>query len=74
MATNLNNTHHIATPCYHFQQLETTEEPDELKGKNAKLTALLGPTRMPTRSGLLKDVLIKRPTIFLFIQPELVIR
>jgi translation initiation factor 3 subunit A len=32
-----------------------TEEPDELKGKNAKLTALLGLTRMPTRSGLLKD-------------------
>jgi translation initiation factor 3 subunit A len=31
------------------------EEPDELKGKNARLTALLGLTRMPTRSGLLKD-------------------
>lgn len=30
-------------------------EPDELKGKNARLTALLGLTRMPTRSGLLKD-------------------
>ncbi len=28
---------------------------DELKGKNARLTALLGLTRMPTRSGLLKD-------------------
>ncbi|KAF4622265.1 hypothetical protein D9613_009488 [Agrocybe pediades] len=34
-----------------------TEEPDELKGKNARLTALLGLTRMPTRSGLLKDAL-----------------
>jgi translation initiation factor 3 subunit A len=32
-----------------------TEEPDELKGKNARLTALLGLSRMPTRSGLLKD-------------------
>ena len=32
-----------------------TEEPDELKGKNARLTALLGLTRMPSRSGLLKD-------------------
>lgn len=32
-----------------------TEEPDELKGKNARLTALLGLTRTPTRSGLLKD-------------------
>jgi len=28
---------------------------DELKGKNARLTALLGLTQMPTRSGLLKD-------------------
>ncbi|KDR71655.1 hypothetical protein GALMADRAFT_254030 [Galerina marginata CBS 339.88] len=34
-----------------------TEEADELKGKNARLTALLGLTRMPTRSGLLKDAL-----------------
>lgn len=34
-----------------------TEEPDELKGKNARLTALLGLTRMPSRSGLLKDAL-----------------
>ena len=34
-----------------------TEEPDELKGKNARLTALLGLSRMPTRSGLLKDAL-----------------
>ena len=32
-----------------------TEDPDELKGKNARLTALLGLTRMPTRSGLLRD-------------------
>jgi len=31
------------------------ERLDELKGKNARLTALLGLTRMPTRSGLLKD-------------------
>ncbi|XP_006456443.1 hypothetical protein AGABI2DRAFT_78098 [Agaricus bisporus var. bisporus H97] len=34
-----------------------TEEQDELKGKNARLTALLGLTRMPSRSGLLKDAL-----------------
>ncbi|KAF8882239.1 hypothetical protein BD779DRAFT_1626793 [Infundibulicybe gibba] len=34
-----------------------TEEPDELKGKNARLTALLGLARMPTRAGLLKDAL-----------------
>ncbi|KAF9440497.1 hypothetical protein P691DRAFT_767682 [Macrolepiota fuliginosa MF-IS2] len=34
-----------------------TEEPGELKGKNARLTALLGLTRMPTRAGLLKDAL-----------------
>ncbi|TFK38522.1 hypothetical protein BDQ12DRAFT_683788 [Crucibulum laeve] len=34
-----------------------TEEPDELKGKNARLSALLGLTRMPTRAGLLKDAL-----------------
>ena len=27
----------------------------DLKGKNARLTALLGLSRMPTRSGLLKD-------------------
>ena len=32
-----------------------TEEPDELKAKNARLTALLGLSRMPTHSGLLKD-------------------
>jgi len=32
-----------------------TEEPDELKGKNGRLTALLGLTKMPTRTGLLKD-------------------
>lgn len=32
-----------------------TEALDELKGKNVRLTALLGLTRMPTRSGLLKD-------------------
>ncbi|KAH9475063.1 Eukaryotic translation initiation factor 3 subunit A [Psilocybe cubensis] len=36
-----------------------TEEPDELKGKNARLTALLGLSRMPTRSGLLKDALAR---------------
>ncbi|KAF8233783.1 translation initiation factor eIF3a [Tricholoma matsutake] len=33
------------------------EEQDELKGKNGRLTALLGLTKMPTRSGLLKDAL-----------------
>lgn len=32
-----------------------TQEPDELKGKSARLTALLGLTRVPTRPGLLKD-------------------
>lgn len=32
-----------------------TEELDELKGKNVRLTSLLGLARMPTRSGLLKD-------------------
>lgn len=32
-----------------------TEEQDELKGKNGRLTALLGLTKMPTRAGLLKD-------------------
>ncbi len=32
-----------------------TEQQDELKGKSARLTALLGLTRMPTRAGLLKD-------------------
>jgi translation initiation factor 3 subunit A len=31
------------------------EDMEELKGKNLRLTALLGLTRMPTRSGLLKD-------------------
>ncbi|KAL4265777.1 translation initiation factor 3 subunit A [Pleurotus pulmonarius] len=30
---------------------------DELKGKNARLSALLGLTKMPSRSGLLKDAL-----------------
>ncbi|KAF9466778.1 hypothetical protein BDZ94DRAFT_1250758 [Collybia nuda] len=34
-----------------------TEEQDELKGKNGRLTALLGLTKMPTRAGLLKDAL-----------------
>ncbi|KAG5641381.1 hypothetical protein DXG03_005363 [Asterophora parasitica] len=33
------------------------EEQDELKGKNARLTALLGLTKIPTRAGLLKDAL-----------------
>lgn len=32
-----------------------TEDVDGLKGKNMRLTALLGLSRMPTRSGLLKD-------------------
>ena len=32
-----------------------SEALNELKGKNVRLTALLGLTRMPTRSGLLKD-------------------
>jgi len=31
------------------------EEAEELKGKSARLTALLGLTRVPTRSGLLRD-------------------
>lgn len=35
--------------------LQTSDEPEELKGKNARLTALLGLTKMPTRAGLLKD-------------------
>ncbi|GLB42801.1 putative RNA-binding component of the eukaryotic translation initiation factor 3 (eIF-3) complex, which is involved in protein synthesis of a specialized repertoire of mRNAs and, together with other initiation factors, stimulates binding of mRNA and methionyl-tRNAi to the 40S ribosome [Lyophyllum shimeji] len=34
-----------------------TEEQDELKGKNARLSALLGLTKVPTRAGLLKDAL-----------------
>jgi translation initiation factor 3 subunit A len=36
---------------------------EELKGKNARLTALLGLTRMPSRSGLLQDAvsLFKNP-------------
>ncbi|KAG6908234.1 hypothetical protein DXG01_005627 [Tephrocybe rancida] len=33
------------------------EEHDELKGKNARLTALLGLSKVPTRAGLLKDAL-----------------
>lgn len=44
-----------------------TEEPEELKGKNARLTALLGLTRMPTRAGLLKDAVSTSP------QPSLLI-
>ncbi|TFK22493.1 hypothetical protein FA15DRAFT_622403 [Coprinopsis marcescibilis] len=34
-------------------------EPEELKGKNARLTALLGLTRMPSRAGLLQDALAR---------------
>ncbi|KAF5350149.1 hypothetical protein D9756_009177 [Leucocoprinus leucothites] len=34
-----------------------TQEAEELKGKNLRLSALLGLTRMPTRAGLLKDAL-----------------
>lgn len=33
----------------------TEESADETKGKNARLTALLGLTKMPTRTGLLKE-------------------
>jgi len=32
-----------------------TEEVEELKGRNARLSALLGLVRVPTRAGLLKD-------------------
>ncbi|KAF8874251.1 hypothetical protein CPB84DRAFT_1817913 [Gymnopilus junonius] len=39
--------------------LVQAEDSEELKGKNARLTALLGLTRMPTRSGLLKDALAR---------------
>lgn len=39
-----------------------TEQQDELKGKNARLTALLGLTRMPSRSGLLKDAVSVSPS------------
>jgi hypothetical protein len=40
------------------------EDVDELKGKNVRLnTALLGLTRMPTRSGLLKDAVQSRINI-----------
>ncbi|PPQ71800.1 hypothetical protein CVT26_007724, partial [Gymnopilus dilepis] len=39
--------------------LVQVEESEELKGKNARLTALLGLSRMPTRSGLLKDALAR---------------
>ncbi|KAH0580403.1 hypothetical protein H2248_001905 [Termitomyces sp. 'cryptogamus'] len=35
----------------------THEDHDELKGKNARLTALLNLTKVPTRAGLLKDAL-----------------
>lgn len=31
------------------------DEPDESKGKNGRLTALLGLTKTPTRAGLLSD-------------------
>ncbi|KAF9013219.1 hypothetical protein BDQ17DRAFT_1343010 [Cyathus striatus] len=34
-----------------------TDEPDELKGKNARLTSLLGLSRMPSRASLLRDAL-----------------
>ncbi|KAG6837565.1 hypothetical protein H0H93_006979 [Arthromyces matolae] len=37
--------------------LNVAEEGDELKGKNARLTALLNLTKVPTRAGLLKDAL-----------------
>ncbi|KXN89160.1 Eukaryotic translation initiation factor 3 subunit A [Leucoagaricus sp. SymC.cos] len=37
--------------------LQVEEQEDSLKGKNARLTALLGLTKMPTRAGLLKDAL-----------------
>ncbi|KAF8639053.1 hypothetical protein AX17_001749 [Amanita inopinata Kibby_2008] len=33
------------------------EDQEELKGRNARLTALLGLAKMPTRTGLLKDAL-----------------
>ncbi|RDB22084.1 Eukaryotic translation initiation factor 3 subunit A [Hypsizygus marmoreus] len=37
--------------------LNNKDEQDELKGKNARLAALLGLTKVPTRAGLLKDAL-----------------
>ncbi|PPQ71387.1 hypothetical protein CVT24_012218 [Panaeolus cyanescens] len=38
---------------------QPVEESEELKGKNARLTSLLGLSRMPTRSGLLRDALAR---------------
>ena len=35
------------------------DEPEELKGKNARLTALLGLNKMPSRQALLKDALAR---------------
>ncbi|RXW17141.1 hypothetical protein EST38_g8712 [Candolleomyces aberdarensis] len=35
------------------------DEPEELKGKNARLTALLGLTKMPSRGALLQDALAR---------------
>jgi len=40
----------LAVPVGH-----AADESEEVKGKNARLNALLGLTRIPTRSGLLKD-------------------
>ncbi len=42
---------------------ETDEAVEETKGKNARLTALLGLSRMPTRTGLLKEAVCLSSTI-----------
>lgn len=46
-------------------------EDRELKGRNARLTALLGLSKMPTRTGLLKDAVsaLTSPTCSLFMFP-----
>ena len=45
--------------------IPAADSTEELKGKNARLTALLGLTRMPSRSGLLQDAVSVRPTMVL---------
>lgn len=40
---------------------------DELKGKNARLSALLGLTKMPSRSGLLKDAVSGHQSLILML-------
>lgn len=46
-------------------------EDRELKGRNARLTALLGLSKMPTRTGLLKDAVsaLTSPTCSFFMFP-----